>query len=547
MFTILDLEKEFTKQKINKAKKLKVREFEEEKKNHFVCFVDEDDQSYDVQIAVSAQSEITGHSCDCGSENFCMHRLALSLMILKNKGAEAKSKRTVKKKVSDAEIAMENLNSEEMKHWLLEFFKKNKDAEVQFLLEFGEKKENFSDEEIRGMIKKTIQSVIGKKKKITAPEVKKIIDLITKSLEPVEHYLYQNSNKEAGFEKYSVISDEITNFQMSVYTASTRIDKFLDDFKKRFVSNFNSVKDFELWKKIAAKYWTIFLKGEDSLPYYLYNFIIEMYHSGNEKQKFFIAELVKNQIEIWIENDVDLRVSMKEDLLKIVSENNFFVPLQSFFPLYRYENSYNIKLINEIMKFDRSKAEKACKSVIDGNSNDKYNFPYYEILEKIYQDDKNNHGLAYIKRKKFIYNYNLEDFLFISKHDDQVEFNKFRTRILSALRGSFLSDHRNIEFYFEILELEGNYRKMIEVLNESIPTYIISKYAEKLFMYDKNKFLNTFRKRIVWAISREEDEIIADFLISRYDPDLLKDVFSKNTFGIRSGNFSQLVLDRMKR
>lgn len=547
MFNILDIETQFTKQKINKAKKLTVREFEEEKKNHFLCFVDEDEESYDVQIAVNTKFEIINSSCDCGAKDICLHQLALSIFISENKTGKTTSKRVVKKKNSEAEIAMENLNSEEMKLWLLEFFKKNKDAEVQFLLEFGEKKNDFSDEEIREIIKKAIQSVVGKKKNLTAQDVKKIIDLLTKSFEPVEQFFYQSSNKELGVEKYFFINEEIINFQMSINTSSTRIDKFLENFKERFALNFNAVKDFEIWKKTATKYWDIFLKESAPLPFYHYHFILEMYRSGNKEQKIYIADLVKKQIEIWMKNDVNIRASIKEDLLPIIADNDFFVSLQSFFPISKYENSYNIKVINEMMKINSSKAEEACKGIIKSNVNDKYNKPYYEILEKLYEKNNDIHGVAFIKRLKFAYNYNLDDYFFIEKHDaDKEGFKKFRNRVLSNLRNSFSTDSKYIEMYFEILEHEGNYKKMFEVMNRYVPSSVINKYSDKLFLYDKNKFLNIFKNRVSWGLLDKDDEAIVDFLVSKYDDHVLKDLFSNNYLGFGAGRFSQLVLSRLK-
>ena len=58
MLNIIDLETQFSKQKISKSKKLSLREIEEDKKNHFICFVDEGEESYDAQISISEKLEI---------------------------------------------------------------------------------------------------------------------------------------------------------------------------------------------------------------------------------------------------------------------------------------------------------------------------------------------------------------------------------------------------------------------------------------------------------------------------------------------------------
>lgn len=545
MFSILDLESQFSKPKINKSKKMIVREFEEQSKNHFVSFVDDAMESFDVQITLNPKSEIIKSSCDCNSKDFCLHQLALSIFIAENNSGKTTSKRTTKKKISEAETIMEDLNSEEMKSWLLEFFKKNKDAEMQFLLEFAEAKKEFSNDEIKQIIIKTIQSVVGKKKNLTAQDVKKIVDLLTKSLEPVEQFLVQNVNKDHTVEKFLLINKIILNYQMLVYSSSKRIDKFLENFKIRFASNFNSIKDIGVWEKSAEKYWNIFLKEDRPLSVYFYDFLFEMYHSGTREQKMFIAELVKNQIIIWIENKVDLRNSIKEDLLPIIAENGFFPSLQAYFPIALYENSYNIKVINEMIKIDETKAEEFCKKIIDINTNEKYNFPYYEILEQLYGKTNNIQGLVYVKRGKFNSGYNLEDYIFIEQNEEDREvFKKFRTQVLSNLKGSFRSDLRYPEMYFAILEHEKNYKKMLEVMNDGISSEVINKYAKSLYDFDRKNFLSASMRRSM-GNSEEEDEILADFLVEKYDVDEIRNQCSKQFFGFTTAQFINLLLAKI--
>ena len=85
MLNIIDLESQFSKQKINKAKKLSLREIEEDKKNHFICFVDEGEESYDAQISINEKLEIIDSSCDCSDQGFCNHLLALAIHIFEIK------------------------------------------------------------------------------------------------------------------------------------------------------------------------------------------------------------------------------------------------------------------------------------------------------------------------------------------------------------------------------------------------------------------------------------------------------------------------------
>ena len=97
MLNIIDLESQFSKQKISKAKKLSLREIEEDKKNHFICFVDEGEESYDAQISISEKLEIIDSSCDCSDQGFCNHLLALAIHIFEIKNNKPTKKNKSKK------------------------------------------------------------------------------------------------------------------------------------------------------------------------------------------------------------------------------------------------------------------------------------------------------------------------------------------------------------------------------------------------------------------------------------------------------------------
>ncbi|WP_294236968.1 hypothetical protein [uncultured Chryseobacterium sp.] len=546
MYNISDLQNQFSKQKINKAKKLSIREFEETEKNRFVCFVDDETESYDVSLLINSKSEITGYSCECGSKDFCLHVLAMGIFMSENKTGKTSSRKGVKKKMSEAERAMEDLNSEELKTWLLEFFKKNKDAEMQFMLSFGQKKKEFSEIEISELIKNTIASVAGKRKSLTAPEVKKLVDLLTKAIEPVEQYLQQNPDKKESVRKFLKINDIIYVYQMKILFSGTRMDTFQKKLKERFLTHINGIKDFDLWKELATENWYLFLRSDHPITITFYDFIIEMYQTGNPDQKMHIAGLVREEIKMWKKTDFQLRTSLKEDMLEIIAENGFFSELQDYFVIEEYEHSYNLKVINELLKIDLEKAEKACKVIIDSNPHEKYDLPYYSILEKIYQENGSPADLAFIKRKIFWETRSIEDYIFITENDtDAEELKKFRNRALTLLKNTFLSSPENRGLYFAILDYEKNYKKMLDAIDRNTPTSIINLYAEKLYLTNKNKFLMAVKTRNEWSSTEEDEEVLADFMVSKYDAAQLQDALGKKHYGFGSDRFSKTVLSKV--
>src|SRR5215211_4611498 len=100
--TLTNYEKVLPKELLQLAKKNTVRECDETAKGHFVAYVDEDDESFDVSLTVS-DNKITEHTCECkagAGSSFCRHKAALLMHIAGRK----KIKSAVKaKKISKVE------------------------------------------------------------------------------------------------------------------------------------------------------------------------------------------------------------------------------------------------------------------------------------------------------------------------------------------------------------------------------------------------------------------------------------------------------------
>ncbi len=104
--------KEFIQKNIQKAiaqaaqklyKKNAVRELEEPTPLHFIAYVDDQKETYDITITLDAAHQIIKNSCDCASkEKFCEHVIAAYLSI-GNKAKNIKPK-ILPKKILDDEV-----------------------------------------------------------------------------------------------------------------------------------------------------------------------------------------------------------------------------------------------------------------------------------------------------------------------------------------------------------------------------------------------------------------------------------------------------------
>ncbi len=90
---MLEFEKLFPAEVRKQASKIALREFEEERKNVFVVFAEEQQQSLDVYIEIDSRGNITDSSCECSAPEFCIHRIALMKEIFIRKSGKKKKRK----------------------------------------------------------------------------------------------------------------------------------------------------------------------------------------------------------------------------------------------------------------------------------------------------------------------------------------------------------------------------------------------------------------------------------------------------------------------
>src|SRR5690606_37020646 len=88
---------------------------------------------------------------------------------------------------------------------------------------------------------------------------------------------------------------------------------------------------------------------------------------------------------------------------------------------------------------------------------------------------------------------------------------------LGNLRRNFYGNPQAAEVYFGILESEGNYKKMLEVIDENVAASVLIKYMDRLFLISKEKLILALRNRGGWRDTDEEIEVMTNFLVSHYD------------------------------
>ncbi|MDM1453738.1 hypothetical protein [Myroides odoratimimus] len=344
---VAEVIKSITTKDKNRAMQLPVRELEQESKGHYVAFVDDGEQSYDVQLFIQA-AKITALTCDCpNGETLCLHKVAVLLAMEDSKGGTKKKStttgvKTKKKKLTETEEVMLRVDKEAITGWLSEVFKKNKPLEQLFLLTFSTDETQYTTDQVREIMEQTIKSVAGRRKTLEGANVKKLMDLMNIALEPVNHYVTVSINKPITLDIFSTVIETMTDFQNRIRTYSKKIDLFYDEYIHWLALTINNVQVKSVWeeviKNIVYKTFEHFVNKKIEGKTY-YNFLVkEVYHSANKEQQKYIAdELVVHILSMPVKRqlmDFEYVLFLKE----VALDQDVYDKVQEFFSIDIYKN-----------------------------------------------------------------------------------------------------------------------------------------------------------------------------------------------------------------
>lgn len=470
-----------------KAKKLMARDLEEVSPNKLVAYVDDESESYDVAIALEGRN-VLDISCDCPKNTtFCVHKVAL-LHFIKAKKPEKRI--ATKRKKTESEVLLEQLDENELRVWVSELFKKNKDIEFLFVNEFSKEEIQYTKEEVSKIIDKAIKSVIKNKKNIDATELKRIIEALDVGLAPVskfckEHILLPETN-----ELFLYSNSVLAEFHDNITLNSIKLIRFAEKRFKEFNLYIHSIQNKKQWETIIDKNLT-FLLLDDNMYGMQLETVFHLYDSIDTKERrAFFANLIFDIHTITFNKDKRFIKEVKQFFIKVLSENGLFDKVYTHFEPIRFENDYNIFLIKKLIEIAQYQlAETIALNQIESNYQERYNLPYYELLSEIYAVSGDEKKMAMLDMKTIFYKFSLDTYQRIEKHCDVDVFKKFRVKLLTALKRNFYDNKEAVQGYFEILAFEKKFKNMIENISEHTPYGLIFNYKEELFQFDKNAFL----------------------------------------------------------
>lgn len=542
-----------------KAKATKVRECDEVDKNCFVAYVDDGTETFDVTIKIGKGKVVEKHECDCGgTAPFCKHKLAL----LQHIDADPKPEKKVRKvaKLSPTALLLESADTEKLKLWVMELIKKNKDIELSFVHHFSEEKKKYTPEEVKEISLQAVKVVIGRRKNIEAGEVKKIVDVWTTIHSPIiDDYLSDVSDKNA-FLNFDAIIYIVFTQQFFYAVSSNKFMKYIESLLLKIIEPINKVVYEPSWELAVGHFNKKIFSGDREIKKLYLTFLTSLLTISSDERKNKLSFAMLEQFKIYVSGEKYQLVEYNLTMLSIAESNDLFIKYHTCFKPIHYQNEYNVKLINIFIEYGYYElAEKFCKQQINNNSYTKYDFSYFILLKKIYTSTMDDKKLAYVYSVMFNQTYDFNEYNFILEH---IEGDENRNKWIKSVRQNALMDakaynKKAMNFYFELLNSEKNFKKMLDTLT-SFRTYeLILKFFEPMYQANKKSFLEAIiMKNYSYSFSGgkyrgEKEETLEELLqkvIKFYSLEYITTLFEysikTSTYGYENV-FLQYSLDRL--
>jgi hypothetical protein len=539
------------------SKKNKIRECDETEKGHFIAYVDDGSESFDVSLTVKAGNKITLHTCDCNSNvSFCKHKTALLIHLAT--GEKTKNIVKVRKKESKSGALLETVAPDELKTWVKGIIEKNKDIELSFIHHFSIK-EQLTPVEVTKITNDAIKAVVGNKRAIDQTQIKKLVELWSEMHAPVITHYHENVTDEKSFLNFHTVLETCLMFQVKAETGSNRIPKFVDGVLQKSQEPVINLYNEEAWDKAVSYFIDHVPEGINRVRLHYLFHLKNMITISTEGHKIKIIDLLANQFGKSNPETLINGTAYCKFIFEIIEEHELFSKYYHLFKPIRFDNEYNQKLISLLIENNHlATAKKYCDEQIHNNFREEYNIPYLKYLKEIFVIQKDGENLAKVLTALFPYTFEFDDYLLIIKTLSEEERKKWRTKILSRARNASCSHNTPaMEFCFKLMNYEKGYKKMMEYIDSYTPYTLILKYFEPMVQADKTRLLEAIVRKSddygfgLYNNSQNDAACFPELFtlaVKYYSADYLKAVISnneKNRYYYRSNRFLVYIKERL--
>jgi hypothetical protein len=522
--------------KLKTTQKLVVRDLDETSKNVFVAYVDENSNSYDVQLVLDSKKNIKESSCDCENGGTCHHIIAFVQFLVDNKKEKTGIKKPVKRKLSEIDQVLETVDNATLRLWVSETLNKNKELAFVFKNNFAPQTIEIDASFIKKIISESVTSVIGKRKTIETNEVKKIVDVLTIALKPAFDFIFAKVSKE-NHELFIHLITEIEGINYQYYTSGSRIKTLVKNITDQQLKSIFNLKDVAAWQNAVQYYAGLIFKDkflilELDLVKKIYEF-----SKTNDIQNHFVVTTLEQNFNTIYENYKESFLipifELEHFLLNVYAESKIFESHAFKFTPRKFQIEHNLLLIVELIKINQLEtAEKYCLEQIEQNSKSDYDLPYVKFLIHIYKKTNDTQKLANVLSiyGKFIFS--IEEYLFIKEHATAENFKRYRASVMINARNSYQNGNLNsFNFYFEIKKLDDKRNDLFEMLKNAYNLTFVNEYKEIALQLSEIKFINLLSEISFFSNAQAKliDEI-ADFVVKNIERASLIFILKKISF-----------------
>ncbi|WGQ10126.1 hypothetical protein QG516_00465 [Pedobacter gandavensis] len=502
-FVLKKYQELFSKELTSKVAKTVVRECDEIGKDRFQAYVDERDQTFDTEIVFDTKGDMVSNSCDCPAATlFCNHKAALLLYLINGKRKSSAIRIT---KINPLESLVQQADPDQLKVWLLELFSKNKDLALAFTQKFSVKQEAYSVEDLRNLSFDAVKAVVSNRKVVEIAEVKRIIGLWETLHESIIDDYLQRIGDEDAFLRFDAILDVVNEIKYNLKTNSNRIETYHKGILSKVIPLVHQITEEAYWDKVVNFFIARIHVDLLHIRNYYLSFLVQLYSLSEEERKHKLALNLLTQY-IGLSGQ---KFQHKEDYVAVVFNmvvdcGLFELHYLLFKPMHN-KNDYNYLLIGLLIKEGHLLlAEKYCLEQIANNCVSDYNKSYLKFLAEIYSRLEDNQKLAMVLKETFAWSFDFDAYSFVSKHIvESQEKKKWRINLLSRARRLAADQPGATLFWFQLLDEEGRYEKMLDYLDSTVTYEVIIRFAEKMSL----KYHTVFFTRLIHKRDHPEDQM----------------------------------------
>jgi len=476
-------------------KKLKVRELDEESKGKFVAFVDDGIESYDVQISLDDQNQISLLDCDCDNKKPCVHLVFLADNLAHiNEPLSIEKKRKSTKKLPEYYHLIDSIDEIKLKDWLKSSLDKDKEMRLVFFHAFKEK--SLALESIQIDMLAAIKSVTNNRKKPDASVIKKLLDLFAKINAPLYLHIQASKDIYASILMLYAVFTVAQNHYNTLHSKSKKYEAYIHSIFPVLNDHLIKASKEEFINAINVVIQNLERKNTNFLVPLSY--LITLIYLVNEEKIDVLLEASFSYLKVEKLESTSEGFFLYKMLLTVTSLFHRFEKYAMNFSIYSWENEFNLNLIKahiEIKKY--STAENIAQRCIQSNYKIEYSLPYLNLLKNMYKETNDIEKYLDVAKKIVPYTFDYDDYLetlnSILSVEDKI---KYRTRIYSnAISLSTHYEHPAYEFCYKLLIGENKHAKLQDLISKNYGNYqLINKYFDDLQQKSLDTMLDSIFK-----------------------------------------------------